>query len=92
MCSLCGAGARARTTWMPQQDGDEGHGGEGGTSGERVADDDAAAAVAALALHAQRRSFCLMQRRASRHRCPNAATGALAQLLAVRRSIAGRVA
>ena len=44
---------RTRTTWMPQQDGDEGHGGEGrGTSGERGADDDAAAAVAALALHA----------------------------------------
>ena len=86
---------RTRTTWMPQQDGDEGHGGEGrGTSGERGADDDAAAAVAALALHAgvQRRSLCLMQRRASRPRCPNAATGALAQLFAVRRSIAGRAA
>ena len=33
---------RTRTTWMPQQDGDEGHGGEGGTSGERGAEDDAA--------------------------------------------------
>lgn len=61
-------------------------------NGAAADDDAAAAAVAALALHAQRRSFCLMQRRASRHRCPNAATGALAQLLAVRRSIAGRVA
>ena len=72
---------RTRTTWMPQQDGDEGHGGEGrGTSGERGADDDAAAAVEALALptRAQRRSLCLMQRRASRPRCPDCHWGARA--------------